>query len=587
MTKRVLIHLLALCLVLVCGCTSPETGGSGKMEYYGDKTESQIVPRVKEQYVSGDILNLTENVKIYVDCDEGKVFLTSLSIFYPDISFTEAPENDALVVLKHDGKISAHDEFYDLTVKPDSVSVIYKDRLGARNAASALALQMTLNDGKYTVPCDEICDYPDNAFRSSLVESSGRVWKDINELKEIITRAALCRYNYIHFHFFEYMGSTVPLDCLPKLPGFGPDNLKYTKDEIRELVAFSDNLGIKLIPGIEMPAHSEALLTVSRDLRCSPDPGTRASTWVCCAGSEKTYEMFEAIIREVADLFPCEYIHIGADELDFGEGSGWEPSWMNCKRCREFCNKEGYKTEREIYYHMIRKIHDYASSCGRKIIMFNDQIDISEKPDIPNDIIIEFWRIATEGRGPVEGCTLQKFIDNGFSIINAFYPELYVDFEEYASAESINKWVPQIGDAGIVKDPEGLIIGAEFCSWETHRHFAYTTPSAFVLYGDRFWNSDGKTVPYDSSYGAMMTRAILGADAPSDFNVFEYIGSVFPPRDDRNYGYPENVTADAEAFEAALSILGNFRRTGYGAEAAKAYRVCVGWVKEASKTKVK
>ena len=67
---------------------------------------------------------------------------------------------------------------------------------------------------------------------------------------------ALAKMNYMNFHFFDYMGSSIRYDSYPMIKGFGKDNRQYTKDEIRDLVAFAKKLGIEIVPGIEMPAHA-------------------------------------------------------------------------------------------------------------------------------------------------------------------------------------------------------------------------------------------------------------------------------------------------------------------------------------------
>lgn len=291
--------------------------------------------------------------------------------------------------------------------------------------------------------------------------------------------------------------------------------------------------------------------------------------------------LLERFLTEVAELFPSKYIHIGADELDFGEGSGWEPAWMNCTQCKELMEKEGNSTEREIYYYMINRIHSITTELNKQIIMFNDQIDISKTPDIPKDIIIQFWRIATPGRGPVEGCTFERFLEEGYTVINSYYPETYVDFEEYATSQSINKWTPLTSPQSDSKY-EQQIIGGEFCAWEDRKHFEFTLPSATVLYADRLWNKS--SCSYDDVYATKMTRAILGLSTPDGFNIFKYLGDVFPPRDDINKAYLDKVEADVDELNSAKNILLELASKGeYGVEAANAYIKCIDWVIEKKK----
>ncbi len=173
-----------------------------------------------------------------------------------------------------------------------------------------------------------------------------------------------------------------------------------------------------------MPAHAQDLLNAYPELSCKTKNSTPSSTWVVCAGREETYEAFEKILSEVAELFPGRYIHIGADELDFGEGSGREPSWLDCERCQKLCEREGLSTERDIFYYVIRRIHDMTTKLGKRIIMFNEQVDISVSPDIPRDILIQYWCVADPGRGPREGISMERFLEEGFEVINSYARKL-------------------------------------------------------------------------------------------------------------------------------------------------------------------
>ncbi len=574
--KSVLTTILVL---LFCTIGILLLGGCSKTKprkEEGNMIDSTIVPRIKSQRVTGEKLNFGNEVKVYIDSDNAKVGLSSLKVFLPDINFIESDKKDSLIEFKQDKKISKHSEYYEIYITEKHIEVTYLDSMGARNAASTIACLIEKNDESYSLPAGSIKDYPDFSYRSALLESSGRTWMELDELKQHIARMALSKFNYVHFRFFEFMGCTVELDNLPKIAGYGQGNKKYTKDEIRDLISFASEIGVQVVPGIEMPAHAQALLASFPALRCKTENGVKTSSWVVCAGSEDTYVVFEKILKEVAELFPCKYIQIGADELDFGEGSGWEPAWLNCTKCKELCDKEHISTEREIYYYTINRIHDITTELNKQIIMFNDQIDISVKPDIPKDIIIQFWRIATPGRGPVDGCTFERFLEEGYTVINSYYPEAYVDFEEYATSASINKWSPLTSPES---DPKyaSQVIGGEFCAWEVHPHFKYTIPAATALYGDRLWNKE--VCDYDDAYGMKMTRLIFGSNTPKDFNVFRYIGDVFPPRDDKNKAYLNNVSADIEELNNAKAVLEDIvSKGGNVVNAAEAYIGCIEWV---------
>ena len=540
------------------------------------KMAKTMVPRVKNHEFNKELCSLGREINVYVDSAESQVGLSSLRVFLSEINFIESSRNNSVIEFKLNKELSEQAEYYEIEITDDKILISYVDRLAARNAVSTLVNIIEKTGDTYTVPQGRIWDYPDFSFRSGLIESSGRAWMTLEELKQSITRMAVNKFNYVHFHFLEFAGCSVALDTFPKLVGYGPDNLKYTKDEVRDLVKFAGSVGIELIPGIEMPGHSQALLEAYPELSCKTEPGVNTSTWVTCAGSEVTYDAYEKLLVEVADLFPCKYVQIGADEIDFGEGSGREPAWLDCIECKGLCEREGISTEREIFYYVIRRVHEMATKLNKKIIIFNDQVDISVTPDIPKDVIIQFWIIS--GRGPREGCSFERFLEEGFTVINSHVHDTYVDFEAYATSRSINQWSPWSRPSFNPKYSK-QIIGAEFCAWEKHPHFKYTLPSVMALYGDRLWNLE--RTDYDEKYAIKMTRNILGVNTPKVFNIFKYLGDVLPPRDDKNKAYLDKVDASNEELNAAKEILDKIATCNiYGSDAAIAYIDCINWVLE-------
>ena len=567
--KRIAI-LLIVAVMIIGGCTKKEEKTNMK------KIDSTILPRVKEQYMSDKYFTLGKKVTYYLDKNMADVGISSLEIFLPELELTRVDTSNADIYFKYDASVSDKEEYYELHVGEKGIQIVYKDYLGARNASSTIALLAEKDKDSYKVPVCTIKDYPDSMYRSGLLESSGRAWKDIDEIKEDLVRMALAKMNYMNFHFFDYMGSSIRYDSYPMIKGFGKDNRQYTKDEIRDLVAFAKKLGIEIVPGIEMPAHAQAILEAMPGLRCN---GDIPNIWVLCAGNEMTYTVLDNIIKETAELFPGKYIHIGADELDFGDDTSWQPAWMGCSRCASLRQKEDLDSERDIFYYMIERIYASVKSHGKQMIMFNDQIDISVPVDLPRDIIIHFWRIAIPGRGPVEGCSLERFLEEGFTVINSYYPETYVDFEYYAKEETIRLWTP-LSSPEFDKKYASQIMGGEFCAWEGQPHLRYTLPSSITMYADRLWNHT--VCDYDNDYGKMMTRLILGINTPKNFNVFKYLGSVLPPRDDVNKAYLDKIKADDEELvKARDNLLRSLKDNGgYGSNAAAVYMECIDWVLE-------
>jgi len=492
-----------------------------------------ILPRPKRLTGLDGRLRLSSAVSVYA-CDfPGRKALNALRLFMPNVLFAEAKcRCEADIVLECRPSITRNDEYYTIDASALPVKVQYRAFMGARNAASSLA-QLISKDGEgYFIPACTVEDEPAFEFRSILLDSA-RSLIPVNELKDTMIRLALAKYSVIHFHLSDSIGIAFKSDKYPQLTG--PHDKQYTKDELREIVAFADGLGLEIMPEIEFPGHASKILREMPELACRTIDGD-PSPWAMCAGNEKVYDVLEALYTEAAEIFPGRYIHVGTDEIgmyDLKERRTW-PTWDDCAVCKEMCAREGIDNNNviEIFYYMLRRVYGIISKLGRRMVMWNDYIDISKSPELPRDILILFWRVAGKDRGPVEGCSMQRFLDEGFECLNSYYPETYIERDFYANKdETILKWTPltsPVTDAANAAQ----ILGGGPCAWgESNRelsHFKWTLPSSIFMFGDRLWNG---TVCEDmSEFGRAATRWALGIDTPEGLDIYEKFGGYMQPR---------------------------------------------------------
>jgi len=179
--------------------------------------------------------------------------------------------------------------------------------------------------------------------------------------------------------------------------------------------------------------------------------------------------------------------------------------------------------------------------------MWNDNIDISVSPELPRDILIEFWRVAGENRGPREGCSMQRFLEEGFTVVNADYPEAYIDL--YVQWDRVKHWDirQRPAQAGELSH---LVIGGETCAWETANHYDQSLLSGLGVFGDRFWNTS--PITDEKAFTLALTRLLLGKTLPEDFDLYDYCKSVIYVEMDRKL-YKED--ADREALRTVLSAI--------------------------------
>lgn len=408
---------------------------------------------------------------------------------------------------------------YTLAVASDGISVAYGDFEGLRNALATLAALYT---GEGFSAC-EIADAPAYPLRSAMLDLA-RGYVELDVLREHLVRMAYLKYNYVHLHLMDSKSYVMESEVIPNEETYR----HYTKDELRELCAFSAELGIEVIPEIEFPTHTTSLIRMVPELACDIIDPERAraitsvrqaaqsllsedgsvSRWAICLGQDLTYEIYGRIIREIAEVFPGEYIHVGGDEIAYPHLAA-VPNWDNCRACRARMEKMGITDTLGLYHDGFTRLHEAVAACGKRMIKWNEQEELAAPPPIPRDIVIEYWKPSVvdwrTGTDPaLVKAELAMLREAGFDVFNAHYYYTYNDENQYMTAEKMGTWTP-------AEEALGLM-GGETCAWELgnprYAYYAHRLPLAMVLFSDRLWNRD--TVPYDDGYRADLFASALG-----------------------------------------------------------------------------
>lgn len=450
---------------------------------------------------------------------------------------------------------------YAIETTSKEVTVFYGDNEGVRNALANVITLIHKKGDCFILPCCKIKDYPDITYRSVMIDIA-RGLPNYSRLKEDIKRLSLAKCNKIHLHLMDSLGICYNSNVIPMNSQINGTEL-YTKADLKTLVKYCQKLGIEIIPEIEYPAHALTLTSLLPNLKCQVDVENQ-SGWTVCLGNEQTYEFFEKLILEICEIFPSKYIHIGGDEHCFDDlPDNRRYHWKDCKVCKKIMEKENISSERELFYYGIKKIRYIADKYGREIILWNDELDVSKAVEIPNDCIVQFWRIANKHRGPRKGCSFEKLLQTGCRVICSPFEYCYIDLEEYANPEKVSTF----NFKGYANDGEfaDMICGGEVCAWEygnpKYTHYSRSfTPSAILLL-EKMWN--GKNVCYDKEYRRALSKHILGFDIPNGYDLFELFGSIMPPRinGQNSYATIKNELMDEETLLMHKKILNNIKNT--------------------------
>jgi hypothetical protein len=402
--------------------------------------------------------------------------------------------------------------------------VRYRDERGAINGAATVALLLRKDE----IPCAQITDYPDTEYRSMMLDfARGLPKKD--HIKNTLKSMALAKMNRVHIHLMDSEGICYRSEALPGLSCTNGD--QFEMDELKSVIHYAKKLGLEIIPEIELPAHARAINRLYPEMVCDTD---RGEIWDVCPGTEKTYEVYGALIKEVANLFPDSYIHVGSDELEFADEANSNALcyWDTCSKCAALREREGLSDRQAEYYYFMNRIYEMVKENGKKMMLWNDQIDIA-KDYVPlsRDILIQFWRVAGEGRGPWQGCSMAGFLEHGFHVVNSFYRNVYTDLNKFISPEKMECWNP-LFNPEVPEGLEHLVVGSEACAWEFGNAKEYsfhnlTVIPIAILFGDKLWDHrDRKYVEEDSF---LMAEYLFGKRPEN--NILACVGSLVPPRD--------------------------------------------------------
>lgn len=294
-------------------------------------------------------------------------------------------------------------EAYSLHVTSHSVLLEAPSGAGLFYGLQTL-LQMASDKGR--VKDCTVNDYPRFSYRGIMLDVSRHFFsKDF--VKKQIDAMARYKLNRLHLHLTDAAGWRLEIKKYPRLTQFAawrsrptwkewwnggrqyreegaPDAYGgyYTQQDIRELVDYANRHYITIIPEIEMPAHSEEVLTAYPELSCTHEPYKQADF---CVGNEKTFEFLENVLTEVMALFPSKYIHIGGDEAA-------KTSWKTCPLCQQRIKDEHLDGVNGLQSYLIHRIEKFLNAHGRQIIGWDEILDGGLAPNAT----VMSWR-GTEG----------------------------------------------------------------------------------------------------------------------------------------------------------------------------------------------
>jgi hexosaminidase len=217
-------------------------------------------------------------------------------------------------------------ESYSLEVNDKQARLVAPTVVGAlRGLETILQLLQGDRDGYY-LPVIKIQDQPRFPWRGLLIDVA-RHFEPMEVLKRNLDAMAAVKLNVFHWHLTEDQGFRVESKKFPRLHTLGSDGLFYTQDQVREIIAYARDRGIRVMPEFDIPGHSTSWLVAYPEIGSAPGPykierGAGIFEPALDPTRDQTYKFLDTFLGEMAGLFPDEYMHIGGDE---NEGKQWDP----------------------------------------------------------------------------------------------------------------------------------------------------------------------------------------------------------------------------------------------------------------------
>lgn len=452
MKKSTMLPLLAAAVSLFL------TGCEGKLV-----EQVELIPQAQSVTIKNGSFSLADlrTMQAPAEWTENAQTFAGLLQKSAGISLTVSDIDAPLSLVKND---QLTDEAYTLNIESGRITLQAKDAQGISHALATLhQLILTAKDNK--LPVLNIQDKPRFGYRGLMLDCSRHFWT-VDELKETLSQMAFFKLNTLQMHLTDNNAWRLAMDKYPELTEKGtfypdfPDmsGKYYTTDDLKELVRYARSLGIEIIPEVDLPGHSTALLAAMPQLSCKggsfeayPEElpfsqRKRGNENMICIGNPESIRFAQEVVDALIQIFPSPYIHLGGDEVPTN-------IWEKCPKCQALYKKEGMKEPGEIQDYFTRKMSEYIRSKGKTMVGWDE---INDRHAATPEDMLTVWRD--------DGLKAQKAaLERGIPVVMCPQHGCYLDWG-YAgnSTRKVYEWDPitdQVSpeQASLVKGGQGAL----------------------------------------------------------------------------------------------------------------------------------
>jgi len=338
------------------------------------------------------------------------------------------------------------DESYVLEVTTAGAKLTAPTPLGAMHGLQTFLQLVDVSPGGFAAPAVTIHDQPRFPWRGLMIDSA-RHFIPLDVIRRNLDGMEAVKMNVFHWHLSENQGFRVESKKFPKLHELGSDTLYYTQDEIRDLIAYARDRGIRVVPEFDMPGHSTAWFVGHPELASGKGPYEIERRWgvfdpAMDPTNERVYKFLDDLIGEMAKIFPDHYFHIGGDEVN---GKEWDAN----PKIQVFMKAHGIRNNEALQAYFSGRVQKLVTKHGKTVVGW-DEVLVS---GVPKDIVIQSWR----GQASLAQAAKQGY--RGI-LSNGYYLDLGWSAARHYAVD------PMSGDAAnLSAEEKQRILGGESCMW--------------------------------------------------------------------------------------------------------------------------
>ena len=376
------------------------------------------------------------------------------------------------------------DESYDLSVTSSGAQLTAPTPLGILHGLQTFLQLVQITPAGFAVPAVAIKDSPRFPWRGLMIDSS-RHFLPVDVIKRNLDGMAAVKMNVLHWHLSDDQGFRAESKVFPRLTGMGSDGLFYTQADMRDIISYAHDRGIRVEPEFDMPGHTRSWFLGHPELSSGAGPYTLEGGGIdpiMDPTRESTYKFLEKFIAEMAKIFPDAYFHVGGDEVD---GKQWDAN----ANIQAFIKSHGMKNNQDLQAYFNQRLQKIVAK-NRKIMVGWDEI---LHPELPKTIVIQSWR------GQKSLAEAAKLGYSGLLSYGYYLDLMWPAARHYA--------VDPMSDAAATLSPEEkrLILGGESCQWAEwvtpENVDSHIWPRNAVI-AERLWSPQSVT-DVDSMYARM------------------------------------------------------------------------------------